>query len=117
MSVRIKNALPPIPIPIDIQERINTATWDRDHGLRFAEEYNRMSRSPGIMQLFAMVLPIQLFLLGRWGMGIVFMGIGPFPTAVGYIIYYSTEIGSTAESIGATIFLVALLVWTHLVCG
>ena len=110
MSVKIKNALPPIPNPFDIQERLNTETWGRDHGLRFVEEYNRMSRSPGIMQLFAMVFPIQLFLLGRWAMGIVFMGIGPFAFAVGSLIYADTRVGSTAETVGIAIITGAMLV-------
>ena len=79
MSVSIENALP--PIPAEIKERM--ANWEPNHRLEFAAEYNRMSRSPGIMQLFAMVFPIQHFLLGRWGTGIVFMFTMPFAVIAG----------------------------------
>ena len=73
MSVKIENAVPPIPA----EQWIDNTNWTIDHQLEFVLEYNRMARSPGIMQLFAMVFPIQHFLLGRWGIGIYFLSSAP----------------------------------------
>ena len=103
MSVSIENALP--PIPAEITERM--ANWNPNHRIEFVAEYNRMSRSPGIMQLFAMVFPIQHFLLGRWGMGIIFMLIGPFILLAGLIASAAAD----APGIFAIALVVAMLAW------
>ncbi len=53
--------------------------------LTFQSEYDRQKKSKGLMIALAMLFPIQLFLLGKTGMGVLFLlTFGGF--AVWYII-------------------------------
>jgi len=52
----------------------------------FLTEYNRRKRSTGLMLLLAILFPIQLFFLGRIGLGILFL-----LTAGGFGVWYVIE--------------------------
>ena len=103
-KVKVGNALPPIPYDI------TGSSWTIDQRIEFVKEYNRMARSPGIMQLFAIVFPIQHFLLGRWGMGIVFMFTMPFAVIAGLAAGAAEEDSGTGGYLGALLML-AGIVW------
>ena len=49
------------------------AKMSDDHQALFEDEYKQKSKSLGLMMFFAIVLPIQHFLLGKTGMGIAFV--------------------------------------------
>lgn len=53
----------------------------------FVEEYKRRTRSPVLMLLLAIFFPIQLFLLGKAGLGVAFLLTGG-----GLLIWWLVEI-------------------------
>ena len=49
---------------------------DEGQKLAFEAEYHRRAKSKGLLIVLAILLPIQLFLLGKVGMGILFVVTG-----------------------------------------
>ncbi len=54
--------------------------------MMFQEQYNKKAKSTGLMVFLAIVFPIQLFLLGKTGLGIVFL-----LTAGGFWVWWIIE--------------------------
>lgn len=71
--------LPPVAAPA-FQE------LSEDQKIAFAAEFNRRKRSLVVMILLAVIFPIQLFFLGKVGLGILFVITGG-----GFGIWYVIE--------------------------
>lgn len=65
-----------------------------EHQSQFVEEFKRKRKSYGVMQVLAIVFPIQLFLLGKVGLGIVFIITGG-----GALIWWVIEIIMTHKRV------------------
>jgi hypothetical protein len=83
----------PLEIEASIADRLPSLVKDAlskmpsERQSMFVEEYRRKARTPALMLILAVVFPIQLFLLGRAGLGIAFL-----LTAGGFAIWYVIEI-------------------------
>ena len=57
-------------LPTMVKEALSKLPVERQ--AMFVEEYRRKAKSPGLMLFLAIVFPIQLFLLGKTGLGVAF---------------------------------------------
>ena len=62
-----------------------------DQKLIFEAEYQRQSRTKGLLIVLAIIFPIQLFLLGKTGLGLIF-----WLTIGGFLIWWIIEIFLTS---------------------
>ena len=65
-----------------------------EHQMQFQEEFNRKSKSTGLMMALAILFPIQLFLLDKTGLGILFIF-----TIGGFFIWWIVEIFLTPSRV------------------
>ncbi len=50
--------------------KTSLAKLSTEHQSQFVEEYKRKSKNLGVMMVLAILFPIQLFLLGKTGLGV-----------------------------------------------
>jgi len=67
---------PSIAAKIPVSVKAALAKMTDEQQMMFADEFKRKSRSTGWMIFWAIVFPIQLFLLGKIGLGIIFLITG-----------------------------------------
>lgn len=72
-------------LPSMVQQSLAKLTPEQQHA--FVEIYSRRRKSLGLMMFFAIIFPIQLFLLDKIGLGIVF-----WLTGGGLWVWYVIEI-------------------------
>jgi len=56
--------------------KTSLAKLSTEHQAQFVEEYKRKSKNFGLLMVLAIIFPIQLFLLGKVGLGIAFLLTG-----------------------------------------
>lgn len=61
---------------------------------QFVDEYQRKSKSQGLLMALAIIFPIQLFLLGKTGLGILFLA-----TFGGLWVWWIIEIFMTPKRV------------------
>jgi len=67
---------------------------DETQRLTFESEFNQRKRSKGNMIALAIIFPIQLFLLGRVGLGLIF-----WLTGGGFLVWWIIEIFLTSSRV------------------
>ncbi|MHC1791782.1 TM2 domain-containing protein [Solidesulfovibrio sp.] len=83
MSLAIE---PSIAARIPTSAKAALAKMTDEQQMMFVEEFKRRSKSTGLMVFLAIVFPIQLFLLGKVGLGFVFL-----LTMGGFWLWYIVE--------------------------
>ena len=69
MALEIENSIADV-LPSMVKESLSRLPPERQ-GM-FVEEYRRKAKSPALMLVLAIFFPIQLFLLGKTGLGVAY---------------------------------------------
>lgn len=91
MSLEIEQSIAR-DLPIMVKEPLSKLPTDKQSV--FAEEYKKRSKSKGLMIVLAILFPIQLFLLGKTGLGIAY-----WVTGGGMGIWWFIEIFLTSKRV------------------
>lgn len=73
MSLELETSIADV-LPSMVKETLSRLPVEKQ--AMFAEEYKRKAKNPILMLVFAIFLPIQLFLLGKTGLGIAYLLTG-----------------------------------------
>jgi len=91
MSLEIENSIAD-QLPSIVKEALSKMPPEKQS--QFVEEYNRKSKSFGLMLTLAIIFPIQLFLLGKTGLGVAYI-----LTAGGCGVWWAIEIALTHKRV------------------
>ncbi|WP_044346742.1 TM2 domain-containing protein [Dethiosulfatarculus sandiegensis] len=91
MSLEIN---PSIAEKLPVIVKSSLAKMSTEEQSQFVEEYERKKKSLGLLMALAILFPIQLFLLGKTGLGVAFL-----LTAGGLWVWYFVEIFLTPKRV------------------